>query len=297
MSSPRPVRKAVLPVAGLGTRILPATKVLPKEMLTLVDKPLIQYAVEEALEAGIEEICFVSARNKTAMEDHFDVAKELETVLEARGKTAELAAVRAATLGPGKLASVRQQHPLGLGHAVHCAASFVGREPFAILLPDELVLADTGCLAQLVAVYEARGGNVLAAMDVPREHTGRYGILATGADDGSVAEVTGMVEKPAPADAPSTLSLTGRYILQPEVMDRLADQPPGAGGEIQLTDAMARLIGEQPFTAVRFAGQRLDAGNKLGYIEATLAFALARPDLGADVRAMMARLLSAAEEG
>ncbi len=281
------IRKAVFPVGGLGTRFLPATKAVPKEMLPVVDKPLIQYAVEEALAAGVDEMIFVTGRGKAAIEDHFDHLPELRRTLAERRKTAGLAAVDGAVLAPGRIAYTRQQQPLGLGHAVWCARELVGDEPFAVLLADDLVLADRPCLAQLVDVHARTGGNVVAVMDVPRAHTDRYGILEPGADDGLLAEVRGLVEKPDPADAPSTLSVIGRYILQPGVFAELSRQEAGAGGEIQLTDAMARLVGKTPFHGLRFAGRRFDCGDKAGFLEANLAFALARDDLGADVRSFL----------
>ena len=285
------IRKAVFPVGGLGTRFLPATKAVPKEMLPVVDKPLIQYAVEEALSAGIEEIILVTGRGKGAMEDHFDHAVELEATLAARGKDAELAIVRAPILTPGRIAYTRQQEALGLGHAVWCARELVGDEPFAVLLADDLVMADTPCLQQMVDVHAETGGNVVAVMDVPREHTNRYGILEVGADDGRLAEIKGLVEKPDPKDAPSTLSIIGRYILLPRVFAELDRHERGAGNEIQLTDAMARMIGAAPFHGLRFEGKRFDCGDKAGFLEANIAFALARDDLADDVRALLGAYL------
>ncbi|WP_207478196.1 UTP--glucose-1-phosphate uridylyltransferase GalU [Arenibaculum pallidiluteum] len=285
------VRKAVFPVAGLGTRFLPATKVMAKEMLPLVDKPLIQHAVEEARAAGIEEFIFVTAQGKQALEDHFDIAGELYRTLEGRGKTAQLEVAREAEIPPGKLFATRQKQPLGLGHAVWCARAQVGDEPFAVLLPDDVILGEQPCLKQMVEAYDGIGGNVVAVVDVPREQTDRYGILDTGAENGALVEVRGLVEKPKPADAPSTLSIIGRYILQPEVFDELERHERGAGGEIQLTDGMARLIGRQPFHGLRFEGTRYDCGDKLGWLEANLAFALARPDMADKVRAMVAKLV------
>ena len=275
------IRKAVLPVAGLGTRFLPATKVMPKEMLTVVDKPLIQYAVEEAMAAGIDEIILVNGRGKSLLEDHFDHAFELEATLERRGKTGPLAALREALPEPGKVKSVRQQAPLGLGHAVWCAKELVGDEPFAVMLPDDLILSKTPVLAQMVEAHNKTGGNIVAVMDVPREHTSRYGILDVSHDEGHVgglAEMTGMVEKPAPEDAPSTLSVIGRYILMPEIFELLERHETGMGGEIQLTDAMAGLIGKQPFHGLRYEGQRYDCGNKVGFLQANIAYALQRTD-------------------
>ena len=276
---PQKVRKAVFPVGGLGTRFLPATKAMPKEMLPVVDKPLIQYAVEEALAAGIEEIIFVTGRGKAAIEDFFDHSFELRQVLGERGKDAELRAIDIPVLEPGRITYTRQQHPMGLGHAVWCARELVGNEPFAILLADDLVMADEPCLKQMVAVYEETGGNVVAVVDVPKEHTNRYGILDVASDHGRLAEVRGMVEKPDPEDAPSTLSIIGRYILLPEIFDYLSEKKVGSGGEIQITDSMARMIGSAPFHGLRFQGRRFDCGDKIGFFEANVAFALARSDL------------------
>ena len=273
------VRKAVFPVGGMGTRFLPATKALPKEMLPIVDKPLIQYAVEEAAAAGVEEFIFVTGRGKAAIEDHFDHSYELEDLLSARGKTQELAALRAAIPAAGQIAYTRQQEPLGLGHAVWCARNLVGDEPFAVLLADDLIMSKTPCLKQMTDAASKTGGNIVAVMDVPRAHTSRYGILDVGEDDGHLAEVRGLVEKPDPAEAPSTLSVIGRYILMPEVFDYLDKKERGAGGEIQLTDAMAKMIGRKPFHGLRFEGTRFDCGDKLGFSQATVAFGLARDDL------------------
>ncbi len=278
------VRKAVFPVGGLGTRFLPATKALPKEMLPLIDKPIIQYAVEEAAAAGIEDFIFVTGRGKQAIEDHFDHAFELETALQERGKTAELDQVRGAIFASGQIAYTRQQEPLGLGHAVWCARELVGNEPFAVLLADDVVQADTPCLAQMMAAYDTAGGNLVATMNVAPEQVSRYGIIDTDDADAALVLVHGLVEKPAVDSAPSTLAVIGRYVLQPEVFAILGEGVRGAGNEIQLTDAMARLIGQQPFHALRFEGKRFDCGDKLGFIEATLAFALAREDLGAGAR-------------
>ena len=283
----RRVRKAVLPVAGLGTRFLPATKAIPKEMLPIVDKPLIQYAIEEGLAAGIEQFVLVTGRGKTAMEDHFDMAYELNATLRQRDKKKELEIAGAMVLPPGSIISVRQQEPLGLGHAVWCARHIVGDEPFAVMLPDDLVMSKQPCVGQLVQAYEKTGGNVVAVMDVPREHTNRYGILDVSSDDGSLAEVKGLVEKPAPEKAPSTLSIIGRYVLLPEIFDLLQNQDKGAGGEIQLTDGMAAMLGKKPFHGLRFEGKRFDCGDKTGFLEATIAFALERPDLGPALRRIM----------
>ena len=283
----KPLRKAVLPVAGLGTRFLPATKAMAKEMLPVVDKPLIQYAIEEARAAGIEQFCMVTGRGKTALVEHFDIAFELEDTLRARGKEDAFKLLEGTQVEPGSMVTVRQQVPLGLGHAVWCARAFIGDDPFAVLLPDDLVLSETPCLAQLAAAYRETGGNVVAVTEVPREHTNRYGILKTGHDDGRLVEVRGLVEKPAPEDAPSTLSIIGRYVLMPEVIEELARMDRGAGGEVQLTDGMARLIGRQPFHGLRYEGRRFDCGNKAGFLEAQIAFALKRPDLADQVRAFL----------
>jgi UTP--glucose-1-phosphate uridylyltransferase len=272
------VRKAVFPVAGLGTRVLPAVKAVPKEMLPVVDRPLIEYAVEEARAAGIEEFIFVTGRGKDALEDHFDRAIELEDTLQQRGKTRELEAVRHTNLPAGSVQSLRQLDPLGLGHAVWVARRAVGDEPFAVVLPDDLIKSETPCLKQLVDVHDQLGGNVAAVIDVPREQTARYGILDVTQDDGRIATAKGLVEKPDPRDAPSTLSIIGRYVLDPRVMRELDKQQTGAGGEIQLTDAMAATIGEVPFHGLRFEGTRYDCGNKAGYVAATLAFALDHPE-------------------
>ncbi|GER01367.1 UTP--glucose-1-phosphate uridylyltransferase [Iodidimonas gelatinilytica] len=277
------VRKAVMPVAGLGTRFLPATKAMPKEMLPVVDKPIIQYAVEEAFAAGIEEVIFITGRGKYLLEDHFDHAFELEATLTERGKDDALKTVRSIIPKAGGVSYTRQQKPLGLGHAVWCARNLVGDEPFAVLLPDDLVKSDVPCLQQMITAYEKTGGNLVAVMDVPREHTSRYGILDVGAVDGALSEVKGLVEKPKPQDAPSTLSIIGRYILQPDIFEALERKERGAGGEIQLTDAMARLIGHQPFHGLRFEGTRYDCGDKLGFLKATISLALEREDLGSDL--------------
>jgi UTP--glucose-1-phosphate uridylyltransferase len=281
------LRKAVLPVAGLGTRFLPATKATAKEMLPVVDKPLIQYAIEEARAAGIEQFCMVTGRGKTALVEHFDVAYELETTLRERNKTEALESLKGAQSEPGSLVTVRQQTPLGLGHAIWCARAFIGDDPFAILLPDDLVLAEKPCLQQLADVYYRTGGNVVAVTEVPREQTNRYGILKIGTDDGRLVEVKGLVEKPDPKDAPSNLSIIGRYILMPEVIGYLALMERGAGNEVQLTDGMARLIGEQPFHGLRYEGRRFDCGDKIGFLEAQIAYALKRPEMAEAVRAFL----------
>ncbi len=281
----KPVRKAVFPVGGMGTRFLPATKAVPKEMLPVVDRPLLQYAVDEALAAGIEQMIFVTARGKSALEDYFDVAGELVAMLTERGKTAELQVLEETQLGPGQIAYVRQQEPAGLGHAVWCARYITGDEPFAVLLPDELLYEPSNpCLKQMMAAYEQVGGNVIAVMEVPAEHTHRYGIVSPGAVDGALTEVKGLVEKPKQGTAPSRLAAIGRYILQPEVMQVLEAGKKGAGGEVQLTDAMAELIGKQPFHAFTYAGRRFDCGDKAGHINANIAVALDRPDIAPAVR-------------
>ncbi|MEE8506381.1 MAG: UTP--glucose-1-phosphate uridylyltransferase [Kiloniellales bacterium] len=277
----RAPRKAIFPVGGLGTRFLPATKAMPKEMLPVVDKPLIQYAVEEARASGIEQFIFVIGPGKTAIEEHFGPSQELEQALSARGKTAELQAVRDTVLDPGQTAFVLQEEPLGLGHAVWCAREEVGGEPVAVLLADDLVLAEVPCLKQMIEAYKGAGGNMAAVMEVPRDQTDRYGILDVESDDGRLARARGLVEKPDPADAPSTLSIIGRYILDPAVFAELDRQERGAGDEIQLTDAMARTIGKVPFHGFRFEGTRFDCGAKAGFLEANLAFALGRGDLSA----------------
>ena len=281
------LRKAVLPVAGLGTRFLPATKAIAKEMLPIVDKPLIQYAVEEARAAGIEQFCMITGRGKISLVEHFDVASELEATLKQRGKHAECEALRRAQLQPGDIVSVRQQEPLGLGHAIWCARAFIGEDPFAILLPDDLILSETPCLKQLADVYHRTGGSVVAVVEVPPEQTNKYGILRTGRDDGALVEVTGLVEKPKPEDAPSNLSIIGRYVLLPEVLTHLARMERGAGNEVQLTDGMARMIGHAPFHGLRYEGTRFDCGDKIGFLEAQIAFALQRPEMAPQVRGFL----------
>ncbi|WJT00095.1 UTP--glucose-1-phosphate uridylyltransferase GalU [Novosphingobium humi] len=285
----KPVRKAVFPVAGLGTRFLPATKAIPKEMLPIVDRPLIQYAVDEAREAGIEEIIFVTGRGKTAIVEHFDTAFELESTMKERGKSLDV--LEPTRIKPGNLVTVRQQVPMGLGHAIWCARAIVGDEPFAIILPDELMVGKKGCLKQMVEAYNQTGGNLISVLEVPRDEVSSYGVIAPGKSQGNLTEVTGLVEKPKVEAAPSNLIISGRYILQPEVMTVLETQGKGAGGEIQLTDAMAQMIGQQPFHAVTFEGKRYDCGSKVGFVEATLALALEREDMGAEVREMARRLL------
>ena len=284
----RKLRKAVFPVAGLGTRLLPATKAIPKELLTVVDRPLIQYAVDEAREAGIEQMIFVTGRGKSSLVDYFDMAFELETTMREKGKTLE--ALEPSRARFGELVSVRQQQPLGLGHAVWCAREVVGDEPFAVLLPDDLMSGTPGVLKQMVEAWEKVGGNMLATEEVPREKTGSYGVITPGRQDGAVTEVLGLVEKPKPEEAPSNLAVIGRYILQPDVMRVLGKGETGAGGEIQLTDAMAQLIGKQQFHAIKVDAVRHDCGDKAGYVIANLALALEREDVGPKVREFLAGL-------
>ncbi len=286
---PQAPRKAILPVGGLGTRFLPVTKALPKEMLPVVDKPLIQYAVEEARAAGIEEFIFVTGRGKSAIEDHFDHSYELRDTLMARDKKAELDALEDMLLDPGQVAYIRQQEPLGLGHAVWCARHMVHGEPVAVISADDLVLSEVPCLKQAIDAYMEVGGNLAAVEDVPRDQTNRYGILDVVEDDGRLAKAQGLVEKPAPEAAPSTLSIIGRYILDPAVFDELDRQETGAGGEIQLTDAMARTNGRVPFHGLRFEGRRFDCGSKAGFLEANVAYALRRDDLRTDMREIVKR--------
>jgi UTP--glucose-1-phosphate uridylyltransferase len=283
-----PVRKAVFPVAGLGTRILPATKAMPKEMLTVVDRPLIHYAVEEAKAAGIEEFYFVTGRGKGALEDHFDIAYEMEATLRERGKTEQLAEMEAWLPAAGQVAYTRQQRPLGLGHAVWCARHLVGNEPFAVVLVDDLMVCDPPCLKQMVDAYTETGGNVVAVVEVPREQTSRYGVLDIIEDNGRLARAKGVVEKPNPAEAPSNLTIIGRYIIQPEIFDHLGNLRPGIGNEIQLTDGLAALIADgQAFHGLRAKGRRFDCGDKLGFLEANIALGLEHPELGAGLREIL----------
>jgi UTP--glucose-1-phosphate uridylyltransferase len=278
------VRKAIFPVGGLGTRFLPATKALPKEMLTVVDKPLIQYAVEEAADAGIEEFIFVTGRNKSAIEDHFDHSVELEATLAAKGKTQALDMVQQMMRNPGSVIYVRQQEPAGLGHAVWCARHLAQSEPVAVLLADDLILGN-GCLGEMLSAYN--GGNMVALMDVPQNETASYGIVTPGADDGQIVEVNGLVEKPSPKDAPSNIAVVGRYVIEPGVFTHLDRQEKGAGGEIQLTDSLARQIGEVPFSGLRFSGERFDCGSKIGFLQANIAFALQRDELGQQLKSWL----------
>lgn len=281
----RRVRKAIFPVGGLGTRFLPATKAMPKEMLPVVDKPLIQYAVEEAKAAGIEEFIFVTGRGKSAIEDHFDFSYELDRTLSERKRDKDLELARAMLMPPGQVAYIRQQEPLGLGHAVWCARNLVDNEPVAVLLADDLILARKPCLKQMIESYE--GGNLVAAMEVPREHVSRYGVLAVGSQKGPVVEVTGIVEKPKPEVAPSNLCVIGRYVLDAGIFAELERIGRGAGNEIQLTDGLAAMIGKAPFHGYRFDGRRFDCGDKVGFFEANIAFALEREDLGEACRSVL----------
>ena len=285
------IRKAVFPVAGLGTRMLPATKAVPKEMLPVVDRPLIQYAFEEARAAGIEQFVFVTGRGKSVIEDHFDRSYELDDTLIRKDKTTELEAVSSWLPAPGELAYTRQPDALGLGHAVWCARHLVGDEPFAVILVDDLITGATPCLQQMVEAFGETRGNLVAVEEVPRDQTDRYGVLDPISDDGRLVEIKGLVEKPDPAQAPSRLAVIGRYILLPEVFEHLSRQQKGAGGEIQLTDALAKMIGNAPFHGLRFAGRRFDCGGKLGYLEALVACALEREDLRDGMRRILERYL------
>jgi UTP--glucose-1-phosphate uridylyltransferase len=282
------LRKAIFPVAGLGTRLLPATKSIPKEMVTIVDRPLIQYAVDEAREAGIETLIFVTGRGKSSLVDYFDSAFELEEAMRGKGKSLDV--LKPSRADFGELVSVRQQEPLGLGHAIWCARHIIGDEPFAVLLPDDLMAGTPGALRQMVDAWETVGGNLIAAEEVPQERTSSYGIVSPGRTDGNLTQVAGLVEKPSPEDAPSRLAVIGRYILQPEVMAVLEDQERGAGGEIQLTDAMAKLIGKQPFHALQVDSRRYDCGDRSGFVIANIALALSREDVAPAIRDFLRRL-------
>lgn len=283
----KPVRKAVFPVAGLGTRVLPATKVVPKEMMPVVDRPALHYVVEEARAAGIEHFIFVTGRNKGAIEDYFDRAYELEATLRDKNKLDILEHLTSELPAAGSTSFVRQQSPLGLGHAIWCARDVIGDEPFAVLLPDVLVKSDTSCLAQMMGAYSKTGSNIIAVDPVPEERVSSYGVIAPKTRDGRLIEMSGMVEKPPQNEAPSNLKITGRYILQPEIMTLLANQAAGAGGEIQLTDAMARLMQDQSFYAYEYEGQDYDCGSKYGYFEAVMAYAVDHPEIGAQARALI----------
>jgi len=285
MKTLKPIKKAVFPVAGLGSRFLPATKAIPKEMLAIIDRPLIQYAVDEAREAGIEQMIFITGRGKTAIIEHFDVAFELETTLAARGQDTK--ALSQSYSDPGAIIAVRQQVPMGLGHAIWCARAVVGDEPFAVFLPDELMVASKGrpgCMKQMMDAYNQVGGNLISTLEVPPDDVSSYGVIDPGSQSGALTKVNGLVEKPLREDAPSNKIISGRYILQPEVMRALENQEAGAGGEIQLTDALAQMIGLQAFHAVTFDGERYDCGSKLGFVQATMALALEREDIGVEVR-------------
>ncbi len=288
------IKKAVFPVAGLGTRFLPATKAMPKEMLTIVDRPVVQLAVDEAREAGIEHFVFVTGRNKSVIEDHFDKQFELEETLRSRGKLAELKLLEDDRPSAGQMSYTRQQEPLGLGHAVWCARELVGDEPFALMLPDVLIHANPGCLKQMMQTYESHGGNVVAVEQVDREEIHRYGVVGIGDPAGDAFEISGMVEKPKPEDAPSNMIITGRYILQPEIFDKIAGQDPGSGGEIQLTDAMIQLSQDQTFYGVEFEGTTYDCGNKIGFLSANVAYGLERKDLGPEFRAALKDIIAKA---
>ena len=277
MSKKLTVKKAVFPVGGMGTRFLPATKSMPKEMLPVVDKPIVHYAFEEAIAAGIEQFIFVTGRNKSAIDNHFDHSYELESLLQEKGKEEELARARDWLPKPGNIIFTRQQEPLGLGHAVWCARHFIQDEPFAVILADDMVQAKTPCLKQMIEAYE--GGNMAAVMDVPRKNTKNYGILDIEEDNGRTVKARGLVEKPAPEDAPSTLSIIGRYILHSDVFKQLENHRTGSGGEIQLTDAISAMLPTTPFTGYRFEGKRFDCGSRTGFVEANIAFALDRPDM------------------
>ena len=283
----KPIKKAIFPVAGLGTRFLPATKAMPKEMLPINDRPLIQHVFEEAREAGIEEFIFITGRYKEMLEEHFDFQPELEQTLEARGKTDMLQKVRDSEMPAGKLFLTRQPRPLGLGHAIWCAAKLVGDEPFAVLLPDVLMRGESSCLKQMVDIYNDTGGNIIALEEVPDEEAYKYGIANVDDPSKPVMKIQGLVEKPAPGTAPSNLSVVGRYILQPKIFEHLSVFETGAGGEIQLTDAMIKLIGDQAFHAMRFQGKSYDCGSRLGFIEANLAYGMADPEIGDGVRKLL----------
>jgi len=289
----KPIRKAVLPVAGLGTRFLPATKAIPKEMLTVVDRPVVQHVVDEARAAGIEHFVFVTGRNKGMIEDHFDNAYELEDTLSRRGKLKELEGLKADMLPAGGASFTRQQAPLGLGHAVWCARDIIGDEPFALLLPDMLHhTSGKGCLAEMIDAYNAHGGNHIAVAPVPEDQTHQYGIVGVKDRTAKVSQITQMVEKPAKGTAPSNLHITGRYILQPSIFALLAQQEKGAGGEIQLTDSMIKLSATEDFHAVRFDGAIYDTGSKIGFLSANVAYALAQPELAGDLKAEIARIMA-----
>ncbi len=289
---PSPIKKAVFPVAGLGTRFLPATKAMPKEMLTVVDKPLIQYAVEEAMEAGIEHFIFITGRNKTAIEDHFDRQYELMNILKEKGKLEQIDILERDLPSAGQTSFTRQQQPLGLGHAVWCARHLIGNEPFALLLPDMLMQSPTGALKQMIEQYEKHGNNVVGLHEVPSNEVDQYGIVEARKADSGRLKITNMVEKPKIEDAPSNLMIMGRYILQPEIMKLLETQNKGAGGEIQLTDAMLKLLEFQEFSGVNINGKLFDCGSKLGFLSANVSYALEHPKLGKEFRANIQAMLN-----
>ncbi len=287
------ITKAIFPVAGLGTRFLPATKSIPKEIMTLVDRPLIQYAIDEARAAGIKEFIFVTSRGKSALEDYFDYAPELESELRKKGKTDLLDILKDTNMDSGAIAYVRQNRPMGLGHAVWCARRLIGNEPFAVLLPDDVIAAERPCLQQMIEMYAETGGCMVAAMEVPMSKTSSYGILDIAEDQGSIVRVKGMVEKPAAGEAPSNLAVIGRYILTPKVLSNLNRMKQGAGGEIQLTDAIAEEAdGKSGVFGLRFRGQRYDCGSKIGFLQATVAFGLSRPDLGGEFETFLHELMA-----
>ena len=288
------VTKAIFPVAGLGTRFLPATKSVPKEIMTLVDRPLVQYAIDEARAAGIKEFIFVTSRGKNALEDYFDHAPQLEQELEAKGKDKLLGVLKDTYMDSGEIAYIRQHKALGLGHAVWCARRLIGDEPFAVMLPDDVIAADKPCLQQMVEAYQETGGNMVAAMEVPADKASAYGILDVQEDMGSMVSVKGMVEKPKAGEAPSNLAVIGRYILSPKILENLDAKTTGAGGEIQLTDAIAKEInGDEGVYGYRFNGQRYDCGSKAGFLQATVAFGLSRDDLRDDLEAYLHEVVSA----
>jgi len=288
------IRKAVFPVAGLGTRFLPATKAMPKEMLTIVDRPVIQLAVDEAREAGIEHFVFVTGRNKAVIEDHFDKQYELEDTLRLRGKSVELDQLEMDLPSAGQMSFTRQQQPLGLGHAVWCGRAIIGAEPFALVLPDMLIHGKPGCLKQMMDVYERTGGNVVAVEEVPWDQVHRYGVVGRGKDVGGAFQITSMIEKPKREAAPSNLIISGRYILQPEIFGKLEQQGKGAGGEIQITDAMIQLMSEQPFYGLQFRGTTYDCGDKIGFLMANVAYGLEHDNLGSSFRQALVDYLKSA---
>ena len=292
MTAVKKIRKAVFPVAGLGTRFLPATKAMPKEMLTIVDRPVIQLAVDEAREAGIEHFIFVTGRNKGVIEDHFDKQYELEQTLATRGKARALDKLNEDLPGAGQTSFTRQQEPLGLGHAVWCARELVGDEPFALVLPDMLMQSSKGCLAQMMAAYENHGGNIVAVEEVAREDVSKYGVVGCAEHRGDTFQITSMVEKPAVEEAPSNQIISGRYILQPEIFSKIDKQNPGSGGEIQITDAMIALMAEQSFHGYKFSGKTYDCGSKIGFLAANVAYGLEREDLDGDFKAVLKEIMA-----